>query len=54
MRPVEAVREPARLRLRARFLTDHATEVRTLRATLVPSLHRAEEKNGVRLVFPAP
>ncbi|MET7988994.1 hypothetical protein [Streptomyces sp. NPDC005281] len=54
MRPVEAVREPARLRLRARFLADHATEVRSLRATLVPSLHRAAEKNGLRLAFPAP
>ncbi|MEV6197706.1 hypothetical protein AB0M19_35545 [Streptomyces sp. NPDC051920] len=54
MRPVEAVREPARLRLRARFLDDHAAEVRTLRKTLVPSLHQATKKNGVRLVFPAP
>ncbi|MEU4171197.1 hypothetical protein AB0F46_30500 [Streptomyces sp. NPDC026665] len=54
MRPVEAVREPARLRLRARFLDDHAAEVRTLRKSLVPSLHQATKKNGVRLVFPAP
>lgn len=54
MRPVEAVREPARERLRTRFLTDHAEEIRTLRRTLVPTLHRAEEQNDVRLVFPAP
>ncbi|MFE5138183.1 hypothetical protein ACFRDV_10950 [Streptomyces fagopyri] len=54
MRPVEAVREPARLRLRARFLTDHAAEARTVRATLVPSLHRAARQHGLSLVFPAP
>ncbi|MFI0965880.1 hypothetical protein ACH4S8_31475 [Streptomyces sp. NPDC021080] len=54
MRPVEAVREPARLRLRTRFLADHAAEARTLRSSLVPSLHRAAEKHGLRLVFPAP
>ncbi|WP_225861071.1 hypothetical protein [Streptomyces triticiradicis] len=54
MRPVEAVREPARLRLRARFLTDHVDEIRTLRTTLVPALHRAAEEHGLRLVFPAP
>lgn len=54
MRPVEAVREPARLRLRARFLADHAAEVRTLRATIVPALHRAAREHGLRLVFPAP
>ncbi|MFC3577678.1 hypothetical protein ACFOZ0_31340 [Streptomyces yaanensis] len=54
MRPVEAVREPARLRLRARFLADHADEIRELRRTLVPLLHRAEEQHGVRLAFPAP
>ncbi|MGW6493178.1 hypothetical protein [Streptomyces sp. NPDC055056] len=54
MRPVEAVREPARLRLRARFLADHAAEVRTLRANLLPALRRAAEEHGLRLVFPAP
>ncbi|MEU8795382.1 hypothetical protein, partial [Streptomyces sp. NPDC048643] len=54
MRPVEAVREPARLRLRARFLTDHAAEVRTLRANLLPALGRAAQEHGLRLVFPAP
>ncbi|MGW6211100.1 hypothetical protein [Streptomyces sp. NPDC055109] len=54
MRPVEAVREPARLRLRARFLADHAAEVRTLRANLLPALRRAGEEHGLRLVFPAP
>ncbi|MEU1531248.1 hypothetical protein [Streptomyces fagopyri] len=54
MRPVEAVREPARLRLRARFLTDHAAQVRALRATLFPSLRRAAREHGLSLVFPAP
>ncbi|MEW1564506.1 hypothetical protein ACFWA4_06950 [Streptomyces sp. NPDC060011] len=54
MRPVEAVREPARLRLRARFLADHAAEVRTLRANLLPALRRAAKAHGLRLVFPAP
>ncbi|MEV7343008.1 hypothetical protein [Streptomyces sp. NPDC093544] len=54
MRPVEAVREPARQRLRARFLTEHADEVSELRATLVPSLRRTEKQLGVRLAFPAP
>jgi hypothetical protein len=54
MRPVEAVREPARLRLRARFLTDHAAQVRTLRATLFPSLRRAAREHALSLVFPAP
>ncbi|KOU67345.1 hypothetical protein ADK57_16750 [Streptomyces sp. MMG1533] len=54
MRPVEAVREPARLRLRARFLTEHADEIRELRKTLVPALHRAEKEYGVPLIFPAP
>lgn len=54
MRPVEAVREPARLRLRARFLADHADDVRELRKTLVPSLRRAEERYGLRLSFPVP
>lgn len=54
MRPVEAVREPARLRLRARFLADHAAEVRTLRAGLFTALRRATEAHGPRLVFPAP
>lgn len=54
MRPVEAVREPARLRLRERFLADHADDIRELREALVPSLRRAEERYGLRLAFPAP
>ncbi|KAA0925618.1 hypothetical protein [Streptomyces apricus] len=54
MRPVEAVREPARLRLRSRFLVDHADEIGEVRRTLVPSLRRAADKHGVRLAFPAP
>lgn len=54
MRPVEAVRDPARLKLRADFLTDHAAQVRELRRTLVPLLHRAEMQYGVRPAFPAP
>ncbi|MER7678783.1 hypothetical protein [Streptomyces sp. NPDC096934] len=54
MRPVEAVREPARLRLRARFVAEHAAAIRGLRATLVPALRRAEREHGLRLVFPAP
>ncbi|MET9902376.1 hypothetical protein [Streptomyces sp. NPDC006446] len=54
MRPVEAVREPARRHLRKRFLADHAEEVRDLRAALVPALHRAGKRYGVPLAFPAP
>ncbi|MEU7380522.1 hypothetical protein AB0A91_11050 [Streptomyces sp. NPDC042207] len=54
MRPVEAVREPARVRARRSFLTENATEVRDLRRDLVPSLRRAERRYGVRLAFPAP
>ncbi|MFJ6897986.1 hypothetical protein [Streptomyces hokutonensis] len=54
MRPVEAVREPARRALRERFLADNAQEIRALRAALVPALRRAEKKYGVRLAFPAP
>ncbi|MEW1777449.1 hypothetical protein [Streptomyces sp. NPDC086777] len=54
MRPVEAVRDPARLSLRTRFLTDHATEVRTLRRKLLPALRAAEGRYGVTLVFPEP
>ncbi|MFI6334648.1 hypothetical protein [Streptomyces sp. NPDC050535] len=54
MRPVEAVREPARLRLRARFVTEHADEISELRATLVPALRESEKRLGVRLAFPAP
>ncbi|GAA3503333.1 hypothetical protein GCM10019016_104430 [Streptomyces prasinosporus] len=54
MRPVEAVREPARERLRTSFLTDHAGEIRALRRILVPALRRAEELHDVRLVFPVP
>lgn len=54
MRPVEAVREPARLRLRTRFLTEHAAQVGELRKNLVASLRQAEKRYGVRLSFPAP
>ncbi|MFD9004551.1 hypothetical protein ACFV0T_26930 [Streptomyces sp. NPDC059582] len=54
MRPVEAVREPARLRLRARFLADHADEIHELRKALVPALRTAERRYGVPLVFPEP
>ncbi|MEU9391964.1 hypothetical protein AB0D86_18425 [Streptomyces sp. NPDC048324] len=54
MRPVEAVREPARERLRARFLAAHTGEIRTLRRTLVAALRHAEARYDVRLAFPAP
>ncbi|MER6081674.1 hypothetical protein [Streptomyces sp. NPDC001833] len=56
MRPVEAVREPARAELRARFLAapGHAAAVRALRTTLVPALRAAEKRYGVPLVFPEP
>ncbi|CAM5460977.1 hypothetical protein [Streptomyces fimicarius] [Streptomyces griseus] len=54
MRPVEAVREPIRERLRTDFLADHAAELGKVRETLVPSLRGAEEQHGVRLSFPAP
>lgn len=56
MRPVEAVREPARAKLRARFLAapEHADAVRALRTTLVPALRAAAKRYGVPLVFPEP
>ncbi|MFK0151637.1 hypothetical protein ACIQVL_07450 [Streptomyces sp. NPDC090499] len=54
MRPVEAVRDPARLSLRTGFLADHAAEVRTLRRKLLPALQAAEKQYGVPLVFPEP
>ncbi|MFF4114966.1 hypothetical protein ACFY0P_16040 [Streptomyces sp. NPDC001714] len=56
MRPVEAVREPDRAKLRARFLASpgHAAAVRALRTTLVPALRAAEKRYGVPLVFPEP
>ncbi|MFE2582490.1 hypothetical protein [Streptomyces sp. NPDC059378] len=54
MRPVEAVREPARLRLRTGFLAAHAAEIGSLRTTLFPALRRAERDYGVPLVFPEP
>ncbi|MFF1308750.1 hypothetical protein [Streptomyces sp. NPDC058307] len=54
MRPVEAVRDPVRLRTRTQFLTDHAVEVRELRTALLPAVHRAEQRYGLRMVFPAP
>ncbi|MET9406293.1 hypothetical protein ABZX90_11065 [Streptomyces sp. NPDC002935] len=40
--------------MRERFLADHAEEIRDLRAALVPALHRAGKRYGVRLAFPAP
>ncbi|MFF4398490.1 hypothetical protein [Streptomyces sp. NPDC001480] len=54
MRPVEAIREPARLRLRNAFLTTHSDEARDLRRALVPTLRTAERRYGLRLSFPAP
>ncbi|WP_427922355.1 hypothetical protein [Streptomyces sp. cg40] len=54
MRPVEAVRAPARLRLRAGFLAEHTAEIRALRTKLVPALHRTERRYGLTLVFPEP
>ncbi|MFJ3671085.1 hypothetical protein ACIPSE_31945 [Streptomyces sp. NPDC090106] len=56
MRPVEAVRDPARAQLRTRFLIDpeHADAVETVRTTLVRALRAAEKRYGIPLVFPAP
>ena len=54
MSPVEAVRDPARLRIRTQFLTEYAAEVRELRTALLPAVHRAEQRYGLRMVFPAP
>ncbi|MFF4898517.1 hypothetical protein [Streptomyces sp. NPDC001068] len=56
MRPVEAVREPARAGLRTRFLAapGHADAVRAVRTTLVPALRAAQRRYGVPLVFPQP
>ncbi len=54
MRPVEAVRAPARLHLRTGFLTAHPAEIRTLRTKLLPALRAAEHRYDVPLVFPVP
>ncbi|MEU3979179.1 hypothetical protein AB0F77_03570 [Streptomyces sp. NPDC026672] len=54
MRPVEAVRDSARLRLREEFLREHAGEVTALRRTLPEALHDTERRYGLRLAFPAP
>ncbi|MEU0406841.1 hypothetical protein ABZ307_03315 [Streptomyces griseorubiginosus] len=54
MRPVEAVRDPVRLRARAHFVTENAAEVRALRTALLPAVHRAERRYGLRMVFPTP
>ncbi|MDV9170113.1 hypothetical protein R6V09_08160 [Streptomyces sp. W16] len=54
MRPVEAARAPARLRLRTGFLAEHPAEIRTLRTKLLPAVHRAERRYGLTLVFPEP
>ncbi|MFF7936327.1 MULTISPECIES: hypothetical protein [unclassified Streptomyces] len=54
MGPVEAAREPVRREARERFLREHAEEIRSLRAALVPALRRAEQAYGLRLAFPTP
>lgn len=54
MRPVEAVRAPARLHLRTGFRTAHTAEIRTLRTKLLPALRAAEQRYGVPWVFPEP
>ncbi|MFD4555756.1 hypothetical protein ACFWP5_15795 [Streptomyces sp. NPDC058469] len=54
MRPVEAVRTPARLHLRTGFRTARTAEIRTLRTRLLPAVHRAERQYGLTLVFPEP
>ncbi|MGW5636392.1 hypothetical protein [Streptomyces sp. NPDC003832] len=54
MRPVEAIREPARKHLLNRFRTTHAEELDTLRRTLLPALRKAAADHDLTLVFPAP
>jgi hypothetical protein len=54
MQPVEAAREPIRTLLRERFVAQHATELRQLRATLVPQIRQFEQRFTIQLSFPAP
>lgn len=53
MRPVEAVREPLRKKLRERFITENSHEVTVLRSKLGPTVQELEKRHGVRISFPA-
>jgi hypothetical protein len=53
MRPVEAVREPLRKKLRERFVAENSREIATLRAELGPTVEQLEKRHGVRFSFPS-
>ncbi|MFM9695986.1 hypothetical protein [Streptomyces europaeiscabiei] len=54
MRPVEAVREPLREKLREQFVSENAREIAALRSKLGPSVEELEKRHGVRISFPTP
>ncbi|MFE6488599.1 hypothetical protein ACFVGN_37495, partial [Streptomyces sp. NPDC057757] len=53
MRPVEAVREPLREKLRERFVAENSREIASLRSKLGPVVRELEKRHGVRISFPA-
>jgi hypothetical protein len=52
MRPVEAVREPLREKVRERFVAENSHEIAALRAKLGPTVERLEKRHGVSFSFP--
>ncbi|MGW1211448.1 hypothetical protein ACWD5F_17645 [Streptomyces sp. NPDC002499] len=52
MRPVEAVREPLREKLRERFVAENGHEIAALRAKLGPTMEQLEKRHGVGFSFP--
>ncbi|MFD5629089.1 hypothetical protein [Streptomyces sp. NPDC127072] len=53
MRPVEAVREPLREKLRERFVAENSRAIASLRSKLGPAVRELEKRHGVRISFPA-
>ncbi len=53
MIPIEAAREPLRVRVREQLISAHPQEVARLRAELPAQIHELEQRNQVRLCFPA-
>lgn len=51
MRPVEAVREPLRQKLRRRFVAENSREVAAVRSKLGPVVRQMEKRYGVRISF---
>ncbi|MFI6334351.1 hypothetical protein [Streptomyces sp. NPDC050535] len=52
MRPVEAVREPLRQKLRERFVAENSREIASLRSQLGPAVRELEKRHGVHISFP--